>query len=130
MTQTPANAGPNIVGIGMFVLISAPLLAWLASILLLKLYRRSVVRSMRLHPAGDESAPAEPGSGTPPAALEIKVTEPSSEMPIDHEARSLFAHATRDPWRAAMAYAAGGFCYSLILAASLLMSSAAPVCPL
>src|SRR5437867_117106 len=129
MTQTPANAGPNIVGIGMFVLISAPLLAWLASILLLKLYRRSVVRSMRLHPAGDEPAPAEPGSGTPPAALEIKVTEPSSEMPIDHEARSLFAHATRDPWRAAMAYAAGGFCYSLILAASLLMSSGTPILP-
>ena len=85
---------------------------------------------MRLHPSGDESAPAEPGSGSPPAPLEIKVIEPSSEMPIDHEARSLYAHATRDPWRAAMAYAAGGFCYSLILAASFLMSSGTAILPL
>ena len=114
----------------MFVLISAPLLAWLVSILLLKLYRRSVVRSMRLRPSGEESAAAELASDSPPAPLEIKMLEPSSEMPIDDEARSLYAHATRDPWRAAMAYAAGGFCYSLILAASFLMSSGTPILPL
>jgi hypothetical protein len=130
MTQTADAAGPNVIGVLTFVLISAPLLAWPVSIFLLKLYKRSVVRSMRLRPSGEEFAAAESGSDPPPAPLEIKMLEPSSETPMDPEARSLYAHATGDPWRAAMAYAAGGFCYSLILAAAFLMSSGTPILPL
>ena len=110
------------------VLLLAPALALLASLGLLKLYRRSVLRSMGARggaPLTGRSevppAPGQPAEGGPAAVVleEGYEREPANGAPGE----VLYAEAMRDPWRAAAIYAAAGSCYSIVMATAFLAAT-------
>ena len=93
------------------VLLVAPALALLASLALLGLYRRAVLRSMRARAGSPRTARSEVPSPPGPPAREPPVAD---VVP----AEALFRSVRREPWRAAAVYAVAGSCYAAVMAAA------------
>ena len=93
------------------VLLVAPALALLASLALLGLYRRAVLRSMSARAGSPRTARSEVPS--PPG-------QPAREPPVADAvpAEALFRSVRREPWRAAAVYAVAGSCYAAVMAAA------------
>ena len=107
----------NLPGLVLLILLIALPLALLASVLLLSLYRRAVLRTMRRHarvdtpePVDSPALPHEP-SQTP---ADIVVLEAASAFQKSSTVESLYADLMRGPWRAAAIYALAGLCYALV----------------
>ena len=99
------------------VLLLAPVLALLASLGLLKLYRRSVLRSMGARGGVPLTgrfeappAPGQPAKGEPAAVVLEEGYEREPAAADGPSGETLYAEAMRDPWRAAAIYAAAGLC--------------------
>jgi len=110
-----------------FVVLLAAALAFPASLFLLRLYRRAVLRAM-----GQSAAPAETGTRqqqAPAAApgnlapLSLKVLDLSRDTGTGDEAASLARGINRDLRRSAMVYLAGGCAFSLVVTVAFLAAA-------
>lgn len=118
----------NLPGLVLLILILAVPLAFVTSLILLRLYRGAVVRSMRtranLGPA--ESVSVEVPALTEevvPAELHILVQDSADRSPVEAPTEGLYADLLRRPWHAAAIYAAAGLCYSLVTTIIFLMAT-------
>jgi hypothetical protein len=118
-----------------FVLVVAAVLALPISFGLLRFYRRAVLRSMS---ARANSRTTEPASSETPAPTnqlvrstpDISVLNHNSSIRIGPAAEAVYSDLLGSPWRAAAIYAAGGFCYALIIATVDLVSTGNELLPL
>lgn len=109
----------NLPGLVLLILIVAVPLAFLASVGVLSLYRRAVLRAMRtrINPgmsasaSSDSSAPSGPPTQTP---LNIMVLDSASIMVQKPPKERLYAELLRRPWHAAKIYTIAGLCYALV----------------
>lgn len=108
-----------------FILTTAGLLVFPVSFLLLRRYRRAVLRSMGRRTGATEGlsrdddtlAPPSPRQVAPLRIITLGETEAFSLTPA---AQALSTQAGRAPWRAAMVYSLGGVCFAGIMAAAFL----------
>lgn len=110
----------NLSGVIFLVLLIALPLAFLASIALLRLYRRAVIRGMRKLTSIEQREPViqEPSSLPPEpvkTVLNIIVHDSSAEKTTKPASDGLYADLLQAPWRAATIYAVAGVCYALVL---------------
>jgi hypothetical protein len=134
MPRTPDYFTQMLPGQMIFILGGAALLAFPISFLLLRLYRRAVLKSMSRQAEGAE---AMPGAGEPPspppsqpaAPLQIISLQGQEYLPFAPEAQSRHDLAVRAPWRAAIVYSLGGVCYAIFLAAAYLIASRMSLVP-
>jgi hypothetical protein len=119
------------------ILLFAPTLALLASLGLLRLYRRSVLRSMSARAGSPQttqpevpSPPGRPVQGEPDATTFEREPERVSPVADGAPAEVLYAGAMREPWRAAAVYAVAGSCYALVMAAAFLAATGIGFLPL
>lgn len=109
----------NLPGLVLLILIIAVPLALLASVALLSLYRRAVLRAMRTRVHAEMPEPlAVEGSAlldepvqTP---LNIAMVDSASTIQKSSTAEGLYADLIRGLWRAAAIYAIAGLCYALV----------------
>lgn len=116
------------------ILIVATLLALPTSLLLLWLYRRAVLRSMRAGGPGVASRPAHPGPTPPVPPMprpDLTITSSGREAGsgLGPAAQSLFAHLVRSRYRTTGAYALGGATFALVMASAFLVSSGIEFAP-
>ena len=107
-------------GLVLTILIIAVPLAFFASIGLLKLYRRAVIRAMAKRVREQPAEPIAPDSSMPShetfeRSLEISVLEPGPRIAESAESGSLYENLVRAPWRAAAIYGVAGLCYALMM---------------
>jgi hypothetical protein len=109
----------NLPGFVLLILIVAVPLALLASVTLLSLYRRAVLRAMRTRAHVETSEPRaversllihEPAQ----IQLDIVVLDSASTFQKSSITDRLYAELVRGPWRAAVIYAIAGLCYALV----------------
>jgi hypothetical protein len=128
MTPTSDPIRDNLPGLLFLIVIIAVPLAFLVSIGLLRLYRRTVIRAMgkRVNVSSTEPVPLD-SSGLPEepiqTPLKIAVFDPVSVMPTRSAPEGLYADLLRAPWRAAAIYAAAGFCYAIVMAIAYLAAT-------
>lgn len=99
-----------------FVIVLGAAIAFPLSLLLVRLYRRAVLRSMRSR--GTTAAPTEPSAqavSTPTSPLELSLAEGPSALPASPPVEALFHEAERAPWRAALIYGMAGTAYALVM---------------
>lgn len=86
-----------------FILLSAAVLAWPASLGLLSLYRRAVLRSMRARANAAMASSTAPVRSQKPvrATPEFVFLNSSSSIPLKPTAESLYATFSLAPWRTA-----------------------------
>uniref|UniRef100_A0A831U2S5 Uncharacterized protein n=1 Tax=Geobacter metallireducens TaxID=28232 RepID=A0A831U2S5_GEOME len=118
-----------------FILSVGAILALPLSYLLLRLYRKALLRGMnrrgespggKRSPAPDERAgPAVP----PPGELRLNVLDAALNG-FGERAGPLLRRARSSPWRAGMVYGAGGLVYAAIMAFCFLRSSSTEILPL
>jgi hypothetical protein len=110
----------NLSGVILLVLLIALPLAFLASIALLRLYRRAVIRGMRKHMNIEQEEPLiqetsalsqEPVN----TVLNIMVHDSSADKMTKPAANGLYSDLLQAPWRAAAIYVVAGVCYALVL---------------
>jgi len=128
MPQTYDPITTSLAGRLPFILFLAAALAFVASISLLKLYRRAVFRSMRTRTSVGltEPIPLETSSlSQRPAqtALDLSIRDSVSIMPAGSAAEGLYAALHRAPWCAAAIYAVAGFCYAIVMATAFLVAT-------
>jgi hypothetical protein len=119
LTDTPAS---NFPGQLLFVAILGTALAVVTSVLVLRLYRRAVLRSMNASSRGGPAAVREApvAAANPPAgSLAFEVVDTAAAPP-----RSELLHqAWTRPWRTAAAYALGGAAFAATMIPVLLISA-------
>ena len=120
MTSTSDSITNNLPGLVLLILIIALPLAFLVSIGLLRLYRRTVIRTMgtRANVGRTESVPLD--SSTLPqepvqTPLSIAVLDSVSGMTAKGGTDNLSTELLRAPWRAAAIYAIAGLCYAIVM---------------
>ena len=98
------------------ILLVAPALALLASLALLGLYRRAVLRSMSARAGSSRTAdaPSPPVRGTTGTAVLERESPVAAGVPFE----DLYRAVRREPWRAAAVYAVAGSCYAVVMAAA------------
>jgi hypothetical protein len=109
----------NLPGFVLLILIVAVPLALLASVALLRLYRRAVLRAMRTraHVETSESLAVERSPLIHEPAqiqLDIVVLDSASTLQKSSTADGLYAELIRGPWRASAIYAIAGLSYALV----------------
>jgi hypothetical protein len=118
----PPTSNPftnNLPGLVLLILILAVPLAFLTSVILLKLYQRAVLRWMR------KRATVQPADDTPPDSsgmphepveipLNISILDSVSNVAAHPDTARLYADLIRAPWRVAAMYAIAGLCYALV----------------
>ena len=110
----------NLSGIIALVLLIAVPLAFLVSIIILRLYRRAVIKVMRTNFKMGITEPRSFDALTSPAdsvrtALNITVHDSASDVLTDSKIEPLHDRLLRSPWRAAAIYAVAGVCYALAM---------------
>lgn len=109
------------------ILIAATVLALPTSLVLLRLYRRAVLRSMRAGARGGRSPGAPPAAPPLPPEQRPDLTITSygggPESEPEPSARSLLARLARSRRRAAGVYALGGFTFALVMVTAFLVST-------
>lgn len=115
------------------ILIAAALLALPTSLVLLWLYRRAVLRSMRTGAPGVVLEPAaaspRPPFQPPPADLTIGTYQESGESWLGPGARSLHAQVRRSRLGAAGGYALGGLTFAMVMAVAFLLATGIEFAP-
>ena len=109
----------NVPGLILLILIIAAPLTVLASVITLKLYRRAVLRGMRLRAHRNPIEPAPTGSlqrplNPLPIPLGIEIVDPTTDRTEPINSRGLYSDLLRGPWRVAAIYAGAGLCYALV----------------
>jgi hypothetical protein len=118
----PPTSNPftnNLPGLVLLILLLAVPLAFLTSVILLKLYQRAVLRWMR------KRATVQPADYTPPDSsgmphepveipLNISILDSVSNVAAHPDTARLYADLIRAPWRVAAMYAIAGLCYALV----------------
>jgi hypothetical protein len=109
----------NLPGLVLLILIIAIPLAFITSLILLALYRRAVLRSMRARANAGLADPASSGmsSGSHEPVqtpLEIAVVDPAASPTGGSDPHGLYAGLLRGPWRVAAFYTIAGLAYSLV----------------
>ena len=108
------------------ILIAATLLALPTSLMLLWLYRRAVLRTMRTGTSGVRPRPAPPENPfnpTKPPDLTITSEGRSPKSELDPAARSFLIYLARSRRRAAGVYALGGLAFALVMTGAFLVST-------
>ena len=110
----------NLSGVIFLVLLLALPLAFLASIALLRLYRRAVIRGMRKHTNIEQREPliqetSDLSQEPVKTVLNIIVHDSSADRTTKPAADGLYSDFLQAPWRAAAIYAVAGVCYALVL---------------
>ncbi|MCI0555360.1 MAG: hypothetical protein L0287_30810, partial [Anaerolineae bacterium] len=110
----------NLSGIIALVLLVAVPLAFLVSIVILRLYRRAVIKVMRtsIKPGITTPMPLNALTSSPDSVstlLNITVHDSASEIKVAGTIAPLHERLLRAPWRAAMIYAIAGVCYALAM---------------
>src|SRR5688572_8530693 len=114
----------NLSGVIFLVLLIALPLAFLASIAVLRLYRRAVIRGMRKHTNVEQGEPLiqeTPARSQEPvrSVLNIIVHDSSADKTAEKTTKpaadGLYSDLLQAPWRAATIYAVAGVCYALVL---------------
>lgn len=118
-----------------FVLLLAAALALPASIGLLKLYRRAVLRSMRTRANSRATGPVPLEAFAPPnqpmqTAPDLSVLDHASPVTAVPATEGLHSNLLRAPWRAAAVYMGAGFCYALVLTTTFLAATGSELLPL
>jgi hypothetical protein len=108
----------NLSALILLVLLIAVPLAYLASLVLLRLYRRAVLRGMLKRTDTVQSKPLSQENISIPhqhieTTLDINVHD--SGTAIETVAEGLYADLRRAPWHAATIYAVAGLCYALTM---------------
>jgi hypothetical protein len=124
ITDPTTNA---LTGLLSLILELAAVIAFLLSIVLLKLYRRAVLRTMR---KSDSRRVTDPESPTIPhqsrqTVLGLTVLDQRSTITV----KPHISDVLRAPWRAAAIYAIAGFCYALIIATAWLSAQKLEIFP-
>jgi len=127
MGQSPDSLTPLLTGQLPFILIAAAVLAYPLSVLLLRLYRRAVLRSMGRRAGAAAGSPreegtSEPASPQPAASLRLVTLSGSDGLPSAPTASAHCQQILAAPWRAATLYALGGVCYAVVMALAFLVS--------
>ena len=128
-----------VTGMLPLVLITAAAIALPVSLFLLWLYRRSVLRSMRVRttppgavePEGTASlgAPSSATSAARPTVLRIEAVDGASAVRVGPRAAALLREARRAPWRTAAVYALGGLAYAVVMATAFQLTSDGTIRP-
>ncbi|HKY53955.1 MAG TPA: hypothetical protein VJM08_06590, partial [Anaerolineales bacterium] len=111
----------NLSGIILLVLIIAVPLAFLASIALLRLYRRAVIQGMRKHLNVEQQNNPVPQENSalskPPRNISLNITvhDSGSETKPTSGADHLYTDLLHAPWRAATIYTIAGIFYALAM---------------
>ncbi len=102
------------------VLIGAAVIAFVVSLLLLKLYRRAVLRSMNEGGGGGVPRSTESAASAPEAALALE------RIPLGGEAGAnagALRQALAAPWRSALVYAGAGAAFAAIMTGAWLLAT-------
>ena len=115
-----------------FILVVSGIVGLLLSFLLLRLYRRALLRGMnRRGPASATSAvavtPAEPAPPGTPLAMTYADAGREKEAPVVGD---LYRRIRSAPWRAAAVYGAGGALFAAVLAFAFLRAGGMELLPL
>jgi hypothetical protein len=110
----------NLSGVIFLVLLIALPLAFVASIALLRLYRRAVIRGMRKHTNIEQGEPLIQETSSlfqesAKAVLNIVVHDSGTDKTAKPAADGLYSDLLQAPWRAATIYTVAGVCYALVL---------------
>ncbi len=97
-----------------FVVLIAAALALPVSFFLLWVYRRAVLRSMRVRSGSAAAEPVE-AIATPASSLGFSFLDASGPLPVVPQMAALLRQAERAPWQAAMIYACAGACYAALM---------------
>ena len=100
------------------VLLIAVPLAYLASLILLRLYRRAVLRGMLKRTDTEQSKPLSQENISAPhqhIETELKVNVHDSGATLEAAAQEVYADLRQAPWRAATIYAVAGLCYAFVM---------------
>lgn len=116
-------------GLPFIALVSAAL-ALPLSLLLLWLYRRAVLRSMR-HRSGAAapSVPSVQASAPPLGSIELSCDEASASPSLAPHAESLFQRAVGGSWRAAVVHCIAGAGYAVVMTLGWLISDRSAIHP-
>src|SRR5258705_9108828 len=125
----------NLPGLVLLILIIAVPLAFLASISLLALYRRAVIRAMRTRANVGPTEPISVETSAPSqepvqTVLDITVLDSVSGITTGSGAQGLYTNLLRAPWRAAAIYAVAGLCYALVMTVVFLAATDEEILPL
>lgn len=119
-----------------FILSTGAILALPISFLLLRLYRRAVLKRMNLRsekPAGTSQTGAagqtEP-EGKPGGELKLNIVNTAAEQGAGRAGESLYSRACSSPWRAALVYLAGGCLFAALMTLSFLRASNNEILPM
>jgi hypothetical protein len=110
-----------------FILGTAGLLSFPLSFLLLRLYRRAVLKSMDRQAGVVEGIPKPgeapaPFSTQPATPLKIISFQEEENFPLTSEAQAHHDRAVGAPWRAGVVYSLGGVVYAVLLTIAYLVS--------
>ena len=124
MTQRSDALTVALTGQLPFILVIAALLAFVASVLMLRLYRRSVIKSMRRRGRSDMLdakgyLPPEPEHNFNEAPLSFNFVA-RRQMPVRADADKLYHRARRRRWLAAFIHMLAGACFAAVMTAAFL----------
>lgn len=124
------NLTVGLTGLLPGVIVAGAVFAFPVSLLLLRIYRRSVVRIMAaqgIAGARPGAIPAISGSASPARAVALRLVEPAGREPL----ANAFQGTARLAWQAAAIYATGGVAYAIVMTAGWMLatndSAAGPV---
>src|SRR5215216_1890537 len=120
MPQTSDPFTNNLPGLILLILIIAVPLAFMASIGLLGLYRRAVIRAMRKRANSGQIESEPPMISVQPKdvvqrPLNIAVLDSAFSLTTNSASEGLYTSLLRGPWCAAAIYAVAGLCYALVM---------------
>ncbi len=106
-----------------FVIVLSAALAFPLSLLLVRLYRRAVLRSMLSRSTSNVTVEPPFSSTSPPASkLELSLIEASTTFPVTPPAETLFHQAERALWHVALIYGAAGAAYAVLMTLGMLIA--------
>ena len=119
-----------------FILSMGAILALPLSFLLLRLYRRAVLKGMNRRserPTGlrkAEAAVQEEQRQSASGDLRLSIVDAAAEQAAGHTGETLYRRACSNPWRAGLVYLAGGCLFAAVITFSFLRSSNSEILPM
>jgi len=135
MTQRPDALTVALTGQLFFVLVAAAILALIVSLLILRRYRRAVIKSMQRRGSNEIREPTgflPPDEPHPPpeSALSYDFISASARLTIGAQENLLYHQAKRRNQLTAAVYAVAGLCFAATMTAAFLRSSGMEFLPL
>ena len=117
MATAGMNSTAALTGMLPSLVLVAALLSLPVCLLLLRLYRRAVLRGMGILAGTAAATPLPAARAAPGAALQIVEVEPAAAPAPTGTAAQALQRGVRGPWRAALVYAGAGLVYALLMTA-------------